>query len=266
MNRECLKSSLVALGVGTGDAVYVHTSLKSIGPIEGGPHELIGAFLDTLGPEGTLAVPTHSLSFTSIGHEPYDPDSSPCVTGAFPQCVMKSPSAFRSGHPSHSSAAIGAKAGYLTDNHCMTHALGFDSPLHRLYRMGGKVLLLGVGHTANTALHLAESLAGVPYTRNHYDPAWGEPSMLDGGGRIVSVPQEQYPGCSDNFGVMEGLLKHNGLIACGMVGYAVCQLMSMKDIVDFTVLLLKEQPDFLLCHRSECPACVPRRALLALIH
>ena len=37
------------------------------------------------------------------------------------------------------------------------------SPVGRVYDLDGQVLLLGVGHDADTTLHLAELLAGVPY-------------------------------------------------------------------------------------------------------
>ena len=259
---EELKSSLLRLGLVPGDAVYVHTSLKSIGAIEGGPNGLIEAFLKALGPDGTLAVPCHSLSFTGLGLAPYDPKNSHGTTGAFPEAVRKYPGAARSAHPSHSSAAVGARAGTLTEGHQLTNPLGFDSPLHRLYRRGGKVLLLGVGHTANTSLHLAESLAGMPYTRLSYDSTWGEPYMVDDGGAVVSVPQEQYPGCSDHFDVMDELFTNKGITRYGLVGNAVCQLMEMNEMVDCTVEILREKPDFLLCYRPECPACQKRRDYL----
>lgn len=32
-----------------------------------------------------------------------------------------------------------------------------------MYRLGGSILLLGVGHDANTTIHLAEALTQVPY-------------------------------------------------------------------------------------------------------
>jgi aminoglycoside 3-N-acetyltransferase len=124
-----------------------------------------------------------------------------------------------------------------------------------------------VGHTANTSLHLAESIAEMPYVNLPYEPRWGDPYLIDESCETVSVPQTKFPGCSSHFGVMEGLFKLNGLIRYALVGDAVCQLMDMKSIVDFTTELLEEQPDFLLCHEPKCPACgIRRQALSVAIH
>ena len=38
------------------------------------------------------------------------------------------------------------------------YALGKDSPLEKMYRLGAHILLLGVGHNRNSSLHYAESL------------------------------------------------------------------------------------------------------------
>lgn len=38
-----------------------------------------------------------------------------------------------------------------------------DSPVGRVHDLDGQVLLLGVGHEADTSLHLAELIAEVPY-------------------------------------------------------------------------------------------------------
>ena len=40
--------------------------------------------------------------------------------------------------------------------HQLDDALGEHSPLGAVYRLDGKVLLLGCGHDSNTSLHLAE--------------------------------------------------------------------------------------------------------------
>ncbi|MFW5749760.1 MAG: AAC(3) family N-acetyltransferase, partial [Halanaerobium sp.] len=38
----------------------------------------------------------------------------------------------------------------------MDYALGENSPLAKIYRREGKILLIGVGHDSNTSMHLAE--------------------------------------------------------------------------------------------------------------
>ena len=41
----------------------------------------------------------------------------------------------------------------------------------RVHALGGRILLLGVQHSESTVLHVAEALAGVPYSVTH--PCWG---------------------------------------------------------------------------------------------
>lgn len=260
LTREELAEDLARLGLRAGDSVYVHTAMKRIGWLEGGPGTLIEAFLDVLGPEGTLAVPTHTLSLT--GQPPYDPKESSTMLGKFPEAVWRDPRACRSGHASHSSAAIGAQAGFLTAGHDPCHALGYDSPLHRLYRSGGRILLLGVTHEANTALHLAESLSGVPYTKLPYDASWGtDTHAVAPGGGVVRHTQVEYPGCSGEFDRIRPHIPE-GAAQTGKVGAADATLLEARPLLDATVELLRRQPDFFLCRAESCPCCPSRRALL----
>lgn len=48
------------LGVTQGDIVLVHSSLKSMGHVEGGAETVIGGFMEAVGADGTLVMPTLS--------------------------------------------------------------------------------------------------------------------------------------------------------------------------------------------------------------
>ena len=61
------------------------------------------------------------------------------------------PGALRSDHPQVSFAAIGPCAAQVTAGHHLHYGLGDRSPLGAVNRLDGKVLLLGVGHHANTS-------------------------------------------------------------------------------------------------------------------
>lgn len=261
--RSQLAADLAALGLTRGDTVYVHTSMKQIGWIEGGAAALLEAFLEVLGPQGTLAVPTHTLSFPGRTPEPYIPGSTPTLLGRFPEEVRRHPRALRSGHASHSSAAIGARAAFLTEGHDPAHALGYDSPLHRLSRTGGKTLLLGVDNRANTAIHLAESLAGMPYVRLPYDASWGEETAARlPDGSIRRVRQVEYPGCSEEFERLEPCFREAGIVHTGRVGGAQARLYDTGRMVEAAQAALRRQPDMLLCAHADCPCCPARHRLM----
>ena len=46
------------LGIKEGDTVLIHSSLKSLGPLENGPETVIRGIESLIGKEGTLVMPT----------------------------------------------------------------------------------------------------------------------------------------------------------------------------------------------------------------
>ena len=171
-----LRRDLEDLGLNAGDTVLVHSSASSLGFVAGGPQAIVQAVLDVLGDKGTLVVPTHTSENTDPASwqnppvpEPWwsvireeSPGFDPAITpasrwmGVLAETVRTWPGSRRSDHPQVSFAAIGAHAAEVTADHRRHDALGDSSPLGAVYRLRGKVLLLGVGHDSNTSLHLAE--------------------------------------------------------------------------------------------------------------
>ena len=264
VTKEILAEGLRNIGLKEGDECNVQLSMKAVGWINGGERTLLEAFTEALGESGTLIVQTHSMNFfknaDGVHITPYDGKNG-AHTGRFPNYVMNLPEAHRSAHPSHSSAAIGRRAVFYTENHEIKNPFGRESTLNRLYRENGKVLLLGVSHTSNTILHLAETL-GSKYARTPAYREFGNNVYIKGeNGETVSVKLSVYPGCSNNFNVMDGFFKYHGISREGYVGSAYSQLLDAKSMVDFTVEVLKNRPDFLLCP-GKCGGCEKRRKLL----
>lgn len=179
--RESLNSFFRELGVKFGDTLLVHSSLSRLGWVCGGPVAVIQALLDVLGPDGTLMVPTHTAGNTDPSHwrrppvpeewwceirrtmPAFDPERTPSrAMGAIPELLRTWPGALRSKHPIGSFAALGKHAQFLTENHELEAEFGDASPLGNLYQLDGLVLLLGVSHSRNTSLHLAEWRARYP--------------------------------------------------------------------------------------------------------
>src|SRR4051794_34679622 len=55
-SRQELADAFRALGVGAGDTVMLHASIRAAGPIAGGPDEIHLALKDALTPDGTLIM------------------------------------------------------------------------------------------------------------------------------------------------------------------------------------------------------------------
>ncbi len=222
------------IGLASGDAVVVHASLRAVGL---GADEVIEALLDAVGPDGLVVMPTFTYD-----NETYDSDL-PGRTGALAEAFRRRPDARRSAHPTYSVAAVGLGAAELLEGHDRAGATGVDSPLGRLAAAGGYVLLLGVGHTANTTVHVGEFRAGAPYLDIPFDPDW------------PAHGADRFPGCSRAFGAIERPLRERGGIRDGKVGRAVAQLVSGGAVIEATVELLHADPAALLCTDPGCYRC-----------
>ena len=77
LTRARLAEALAELGVAAGDVLLVHSSLKAIGSAEGGADGIIDGIMEAVGPDGLLAVPTHTWAVVSdkqpVWHELYTP-------------------------------------------------------------------------------------------------------------------------------------------------------------------------------------------------
>ena len=172
---ESLQADFKALGIEEGMVLLVHSSLSAMGWVCGGAVAVIIALQEALGKTGTLVMPTHSteLSDPSQWENPpvpeswwqtiretmpaYDPDLTPTRSmGKIAETFRKQKGVLRSMHPQHSFCARGPQAAYVTDTHALAFGMGENSPLARIYDWHGFVLLLGVGHSSNTSIHLAE--------------------------------------------------------------------------------------------------------------
>ena len=188
MPHDWLTTELRTLGLAVGDVVLVHSSMKGLGYVDGGPQAVIAALLEAVGEEGTVLFPTLTGSKHDGPDQPpvIDLATTPCWTGLIPETARQHPDAIRSIHPTHSVAAIGTNREGWTQG----HELGASpcdqaSPYFRLMEHRGKILLLGgVTHDSNTSLHCIEEIADVPY---HLQPAFTDGCVTLPDGRDVIV-------------------------------------------------------------------------------
>jgi aminoglycoside 3-N-acetyltransferase len=241
---------LRALGVRPGGVLLVHTSFRAVRPVEGGPLGLIRALRAALGAEGTLVMPT-----MTDGETRFDPASTPTSDmGITAELFWRQPGVRRSTHPGGSFAAEGPQAERICAPQPLSPPHGPDSPVGHVHDLGGQVLLLGVGHSENTTLHLAEAVAGVPYSIEH--PCVVE---VDGEARTVMIAETDH--CCRGFRRMDAPLRARGLQREGRVGHAEARLCDSRALVTVAVELLREDPLMFLCSPSEhCEECDAARA------
>jgi aminoglycoside 3-N-acetyltransferase len=265
-NQTQIIDDLRDLGLSSGDNVLVHASLRKIGEMTEGASTLLDGLLTVVGPEGTVLTPT----FTDNGDPAewrrppadaeelerlrnmmpvFDYATTPVDThtvGIFPEILRRHPAAKRSNHPAVSFAAIGANAEFLTRNAPFHFPLGSSSPLARLHQVDGWVLLLGVPHTVNTSIHLAEVWADAPYIHRSSTLKTAE----DGWSVMRGSPE-----CSAGFGRIEPILRQSRILREGYVGNAASQLMKQRAVVSMAISMLQGHGAALLCADPDCPWC-----------
>lgn len=244
-----LVAELKSIGVSRGVVLVVHTAFKAVGAVENGPDGLIDALQTALGPEGTLVMP----SMGDTDDELFDVERSSCRSmGVVADTFWRLPGVLRSDSP-HAFAARGPRAREITSPHPLEVPHGHDSPVGRAYDLDGSVLLLGVGHDANTTIHLAENLAGVRYRQPIY-------STIVENGRRVRVDYSEADHCCQNFGLMDGWLDARSQLRRGVVGGAEARFARSRDIVHAAVEQLGANETVFLHPRGICHECDVARA------
>jgi aminoglycoside 3-N-acetyltransferase len=251
--------ALEELNLGKDKPVLVHSSLKSIGTVQGGAETVVGALLNYF---DSVMMPTFTYR-TLVIPESGPPDNaveygihhqrnkmaeffypempaSPLM-GRIPETLRQHPDAFRSGHPVLSFAGVNLRSALERQSLSEPFA-----PIADLTDQTGYVLLIGVDHTANTSIHLGERLAGrKTFTR------WALlPEMV--------VECKNFPYCSDGFNVIQVLVEP--FIRKVNIGKALLQAIPLYELIETTRQLITTDPLALLCTKEHCPSCTQIRS------
>lgn len=220
ITRDELAAQLRALGVDPAGVLVVHAAFSTVGAVDDGPRGLIDALRSVLWPDGTLVMP----SMADDDDQPFDPAASSCTAmGTVADMFWRLPGVLRSDSP-HAFAAVGPRAAEITAPHPLDVPHGPDSPIGRVCALDGQVLLIGVGHDANTTIHLAELLAGVRYRRAAH-------ATIRRNGQPVRVDYGENDCCCQRFALVDGWLDAAGTQTRGPVGHAEARLMRGRDVI-----------------------------------
>ncbi len=234
--------------------VIIHSSLSSLGSVNGGAKTVVGAILSAwqsiLMPAFTYRarlIPEQGPENNGIrygsGMEinrlniPFRPDLPvDRMIGAIPETMRTLPGSLRSNHPLLSFTAMNGEI--FLDAQSLQEPLG---PIRLLYEQAGWVILLGVDHTANTSIHLAERLAG----RKQFI-RWATISS-----KVVEC--YNFPGCSDGFYKAASLLEP--ITRKVALGNTQVLALPLKEMIPLLIVRIKRDPFALLCDRADCERC-----------
>ena len=234
-----LAQDLRALGLASGMEVMVHSSLSTIGPVQGGADTVIDALLEVIGHDGTLLMP----SFHHRAAQVFNPYTTPTTNGTIPDALWRRTVAVRSDHPTHAVAAIGSKADWFCANHADVGVWAPESPIGRLIHNGGYLLALGVTHHTTTAYHVAEM--SIPC--GCIDPFGNVDRVVDQDGIVKEVRGLAFRRgeCPVPPVKLHDVLRERDQERTGKVGNAECSLVKGID-------LWNARRDHL---KSVCPTC-----------
>lgn len=244
-----VREAFAALGIGEGDTVLVHSSLRSMGELENGPATIIDGIFSRIGRDGTLLMPTLSMVDFPNSRKTWYRDK-PSDTGYLSEYFRKQPYVYRSDSPTHSVAARGRLAYEYTREHeergphiCALGdgAFADSSPWSKLYRNDAFLVFIGVDMSCNTMKHLVESrfIEALLACVSDEERAAALRSRLR---RFETFDEGGLWPFYDS-GKMEAVLARAGLVAYTRLGQATLRAVHAKASSDMALFLLQNEPE-----------------------
>jgi aminoglycoside 3-N-acetyltransferase len=256
-----IAEGLRELGFNPSSVVIVHSSLRSFGYVEGGALAVCRALFAVC---GTILVPAGTWDLTHLPAPPglVRPDNAILTAstweefdsalaralpfsqklpidrglGTIAETMRQSFPHHRSPHPLLSYLVVGRHAKALCNAQRLDWPLG---PFEAAEALSGEVLLLGVSHTSNTTIHLAEQRLG----RSRFFRY----AKADEG---VWLELPNIPGESHRFDRIESALV--AVTREVKIGSCRARRIAISDIVAVTDSLIRLDPAALLCEDSAC--------------
>jgi aminoglycoside 3-N-acetyltransferase len=222
LTRERMAHELRKLDVEHGDTLFVHSSFKSLGPVEGGAKTIIDGLEDAIEVEGLILMPSFNLEGgRELRAKNWNIETTKSTVGWITEYFRTMPGTYRSDHYSHSVAARGKGAKAFVAEHRYREGMkspwdmepwgytyGSRSPMIKAYNAPrGKLLMLGVDYQSSTYCHVVETMY------------WDR--------RLRRDPNAQYLYFSrESLGAYWDSLQR---LKRGFIGHTECRLFSIKD-------------------------------------
>ena len=245
ISKRQLIDDFIALGIQPGDLLYIHSSLRSLGFVEGGADTVIDALLEAIGREGTLAFPTFTIMRSMVetmaeNAHVFDPVNSHSTVGMITNVFRMRPGVLRSHHPTHSVAAFGPLAEELTKTHLENgFNFGKGTPFEKLLLFDGKIMGIGVNLAPATLYHTYEDLHLDRFPEVYLPEMYTAKIKLPDGLKEVSIrchnPEfhvrriDKVPEIEEYF---SSHFKSRGLTHYGPIGNSTSWWMRARDLID----------------------------------
>ena len=251
--RDTLKRDLAAMAIPPDATLLVHSSVKSVGDVDGRADAILDALIGHLS-RGLLALPTLSWNTVDASHPRFSVARTPSCVGMLTELFRQRPGVFRSWHPTHSLAACGADAqAFVSGHERFDTPCARQSPWGRLVDRNGLALFIGCGIGCNTLIHGVEEWCSVPGRLT----ITKEPLEVETpDGRVIPVPSRRHLGTSSaNYAKLEPLFLARGVLTIARFGDARCHLARIAPMVALVTQLL--QTDIELFSHANPPESIP---------
>ena len=243
-----LTAHIRALGLRPDETLLIHSSMKAVGPVEGGAETVLDAWMKYFREEGLLLFPTHTWAQIGPEHPLFDPLTEPSCVGLLTNLFRLRPGVVRSLHPTHSVAAFGRDAAaYTAGEECCSTPCPRNGCWGRLVDRRARILFLGCPLSRNTFLHGVEEWHHIP-GRLSAAPQALRVKLPDG--RVMDRPSYRHDcggiDISEQYDKMERPFLATGIAVEGRFGSARCVLCDAAGMAELTGLFLAREPQLFM--------------------
>ena len=257
VTSQDIAKALSELGINEGDSILTHSSFKSLGETENGADTVIRGMLQAVGENGTVIFPTLSQEDWNNVYKNWNLDANSDV-GYLTNYFRKLPGALRSNQATHSVAAIGKDAAYITQTHGESGLrygifgdtpFSADSPWEKMYHLNTKIIFLGVGIRKCTFRHYVEYC----FMDNYLKRAEKSPKYHELKEQVWSYDKWDNAGVWPhiNSEYIQCVLEQDGKVFKATCGNAELLMVSSKEFVNTSIKLLKEKEVLALSNYHE---------------
>ena len=238
--KEELLHQLSEMTIDPNGTIIVHSSMKSIGEVEGGADTVLDAFSEFM-KEGLLVFPTHTWATMNEENLKFYVEETPSHIGILTELFRKRPGVLRSYHPTHSVGALGEEAEeFINRDEQFNTPAARESVWGKLLNRQAKILLIGVDLRRNTFIHGIEEWLDIPERMN--DEPQELVSVLPDGTEVPSPQIRHVSGISENYWKVEEWLADKGAIEYAQFGEAKVLVCDTVQLTEYITEMLKIDP------------------------
>ncbi|PUU93679.1 AAC(3) family N-acetyltransferase [Halanaerobium sp.] len=234
------------IGIDPEGTLLVHSSMKSVGEVEGRADTVIDAFMDYM-KDGLLVFPAHSWSEENNEDNIFNPKTEKSCVGILTNIFRKREGVLRSLHPTHSLAAYGKDAEeFISGEEKVDTPCPRNGCYGKLYDRNAQILFLGCTLKSNTFIHGVEEWNQIP---NRLGEKPVEYKIITGD-KIIKAPvhphQAPVKDVSKNYDKLREPLLEKNICRTGKIGDAESYLCQAKEMADLTSTFLQKNQDLFL--------------------